>query len=64
MKYILCGRRNSAERFSGFAAIRAVTDAVATAELFSLVSLLSIRPLVTVIGNLKYLVIVLGGVVG
>ncbi len=59
MKYILCGRRNSAERFSGFAAIRAVTDAVATAELFSLVS-----PLVTVIGNLKYLMIVLGGVVG
>ena len=50
-------RRSSADLFSGFAAISAVTDAVATADLFSLVSLLSMPALVTVISNLKYLLL-------
>ena len=54
IKNILCGRRSSADLFSGFAAISAVTDAVATADLFLLASLLSMLPLVTVIGGLKY----------
>ncbi len=57
IKYILRGRRSSAGLFSGFAAISAVTGAVATADLFLLVSLLSMLPLVSVIGDLNYLLL-------